>query len=72
MNEYGWYSQEYSVKESAPGPQVTCTNAPLKCGGITTQSCKTKFQRKITFRECVGLPVGSTDQCIVATSTVWW
>lgn len=75
INEFGWYSQEFSVKETMPGPQVTCVLAPLGCTGNTTQSCKTKFKRKITFKACtmgVGGTALPTDLCIVATSTVWW
>jgi hypothetical protein len=41
INEYGWYSQQYSVKSDTPGPIITCLTETDFCSDNTTQSCKT-------------------------------
>ena len=66
-NEFGWYSQEYAVKTA---PTTLCTSAVPFCTENTTQSCQTKFQRKITFRDCT--PPANSAYCMEVISKVWW
>jgi len=66
VNEFGWYSQEYSDS----GATSACKDEVATCGGNVTQSCKTRFQRKITFETC-STNIGSSH-CVKALSKVWW
>lgn len=65
-NEFGWYSQEYAVKTA---PTTPCTSTVPFCTANTTQSCQTKFQRKITFRDCAP---SNSAYCMEVISKVWW
>lgn len=67
INEFGWYSQQFSRKTPTT---VVCPDTTPFCREHTTQECKTRFQRKITFGACDGgIP---QDYCIQVTSHVWW
>lgn len=75
INEFGWYSQEFSVKSSTPGPAITCADETDFCTGNTTQSCKTRFNRKITFSTEDTTACGNINNsqyCVEVTSKVWW
>lgn len=79
INESGWYSQEFSNKNwytlsecrNNPNNCVPCSTTTTYCETNTTQSCKTQFQRKITFTNdgCNGY---NTKYCIHVYSKVWW
>lgn len=76
INEFGWYSQEFSVKSS---PTIACSDETDFCAENTTQSCKTRFKRKITFSTedsssyttaCGN--INNPQYCVEVTSKVWW
>jgi len=66
MNEFGWYSQEFSDKTN----NIKCTDEADYCSDTTTQKCQTRFERKISFHACTP---SDTKYCIIVKSTVsWW
>lgn len=79
MNEFWWYSQEFSHLwgnaltdcrvVSPPWACMPCATAVSLCETNTTSSCKTPYKRKITFKECSFV---NSLYCINITSKVWW
>jgi hypothetical protein len=80
INEFGWYSQEYSIKNGswtgcAVGEKCPCINTTTLCTENTAHSCKTRFQRQITFRDDLSSGCGNINNaqyCVEVTSRVWW
>jgi hypothetical protein len=66
VNTNGWYSQEYRNE------QEKChQNDTEICDNLTIKNCKTRFRRKISFKQCPS-PLDS-NQCIIAMVEVsWW
>ncbi len=84
INEFGWYSQEWSMSQgstvdncsdTSPGSSCSCANTLTLCETNTTKSCKTRFKRKITFKSDSNSNCGGIDDsqyCVEVFSHVWW